>query len=806
MLYAPCRLAALLAFVALALSACSSDPAPALPPDLAPDLGQDLPADAAHDAAHDAATDQATSDQGREPTDMEPALLDPQRLSTAQEAFDRVDPFIGTGGAGYGFSGLTPAAQLPLGLVRLGPDTTRAGDHPGVLHFGGYNMSDPHVRGFSHTHFVGTGVADWGHIRVSPRRSLDELLNRRYHHALDKTSEQAQPGYYQARLLDPEVRVELTASTHGGAHRYTFAQDGPAHLALDMAASLRDEGVEDTSLRLEGQTLVGWVRYRGAYIGRRRSLTIHVIAQPTKPAASVRLWDAQGLRPAGEQTAQGVAAGAVWSYQDVAGQPLELRVALSVVDEAQAWLHMTQVDPQTVTLEQLVERARQAWLPKLGRVRVAGGTDAERTIFFTALYNAYRMPTTFTGQDGRYLGLDGQVHQASDFTYYTDLSLWDTFRTLHPWYMLVDHQAQRDSLRSLMVSAEHNGVVPRWPAGPSYTGGMIGTSADMLFGESAAKGLEGIDWSRALELLLVHADGRPAPEAPFQGRAGIEEYLQLGYVPIEAHGDAPSVSLEYAYNDWALAQLARVVGRANVEQRMRQRAMSYKNLFEAESGFMRARAQDGSWVEPFEPSSYAEGSHGFYTEGTAWHWSFYAPHDIEGLRALYGAERFDARVEELFARSALGRPGRVRTLFPDRYYWHGNEPALHSVYLFHASKRPDRLGYWLDQIRTRLYLTSPDGLPGNDDGGTLSAWYLFSALGLYPIAGDDRYWWGSPIFTKAEIELGSGQRLTIEAPLAGPRRRMTRQVWLGQTRVQGSELRHAQLLGATLRFEMAPLP
>lgn len=792
--------------ISASLSACSKadTQTPATPKDMSQ---ADMRPDAGRDLGPDQAPDDASPDL-KPPLDMnmEEPILDPQRLSTAEEAFALVNPFIGTGGAGYGFSALTPAAQVPLGLVRLGPDTTRSGVHHPTLHFGGYNMSDPHVRGFSHTHFVGTGVADWGHIRVSPLVSLEDLTNIKRYHELDKDSERATPGYYTAKLLDPNVEVALTSTAHTGMHRYTFADSGRVHIALDMTSSIRDEGVEDAELSFDGQELTGWVRYRGSYIGRRRALTIYVVATLDTPATQVQVWDNQGLADAGITSAQGTQAGGLWAFDDIANKPVTLRVALSVVDQAQARAHMEQELPPTRTFEQVQEAARQAWLSKLGRVRVAGGTADERQIFYTALYNVYRMPTTFTGIDGRYLGLDGQIHQAEGFTYYTDLSLWDTFRTLHPWYLLVDQDTQRDCLRSLIASGEQNGVVPRWPAGPSYTGGMIGTSADMLFGESAIKGLEGIDWGHALELLLVTADGRPPEGVPFSGRGGIEEYISLGYVPLEAEGDATSATLEYAYNDWALSKLATVANRPEVAERMRLRANNYKNTFDPKEGFARGRMADGSFSpDDFNPSSYTEGS-GPYTEGTAWHWSFYAPHDMEGLRELFGAQRFDERIEELFAKSALGKPNRIRTLLPDRYYWHGNEPALHSVYLFHASSRTDRMSYWLDQIRTRLYLTSPDGLPGNDDGGTLSGWYLFSALGLYPIAGDERYWWGSPVFTRAEIDMAPGKTLTITAPEARPGHRLTQQVEVDGQPVQGPYLRHEQLGGATINFQMAPLP
>jgi predicted alpha-1,2-mannosidase len=492
----------------------------------------------------------------------------------------------------------------------------------------------------------------------------------------------------------------------------------------------------------------------------------------------------------------------VLRWDEPTASPVEARVGISYVDGEQAALHRT-LEVEGASLEEVREAATALWLEKLGRIRFGGLSESDARVFATAIYNTYRMPTTLSGADGRYRGLDGEVHEAEGFTYYTDLSLWDTFRTFHPWLALTDPEEQRNCLRSLERMQQEGGYYPRWPAAISYTNGMIGTSADIVLAESALKGFDdAIDWDAAFDSLYETATQPTEAGSGYGGRGGIDDYLTLGYLPEERHSSSVSRVLEYAWNDWALANLAEHLGREEAEE-LRGRGRSFLTLFHEDSLFFRPRLEDGSF-DTSVPVSRIEMGGGAFTEGTAWHWRFYALHEVEAFaEAMGGAEAMGDALEEFFARSALGRgTGHIDHKLPDVHYWHGNEPALHSAYLFHHAGRPERLQHWVREIQTRVYWDDEAGLPGNDDGGTMSTWYLFNGVGLYPLAGSDRYFVSTPLAPVAEIETAGGV-LRIEAPGASAERRFVRSLTLDGVPVDGYELRHADLQDATLRFEMS---
>lgn len=707
---------------------------------------------------------------GGEPDPADPPLLD---LATIMA---RVDPFIGTGGFGFNYAAQTPAAQVPLGMVRLGPDTTNNGNHAVFHHFSGYHFDDPDVRGFSHTHFVGTGIVDYGNLRVLPWRGLrpNDAPGALFT-GLEKATEVARPGYYAARLPSVDVQAELTATQRAGVHRYTFGAGGRVQLLIDAGAFVMEGEVIDAAIQYSGATVEGFVTYRGPLTGRTRPFTLHFSARMSQTPAAEAVWDADGVYE-GRQSADGAVAGAAVHFDLDPGEAVELRVGISYIDLEQARENRRDVDDRS--FEEVAAAAWDAWAERLGRVRIGGGTEAEQRIFYTALYHAYAMPTRLD-EGGRYRGLDGEVH-ATDTPYYTDLSLWDTFRTLHPWYTWVSPDVQRDVLRSLLAMHRDGGRVPRWPAALSYGGSMIGSSADMLFAGSALKGVDGIDYDAALDALLA-----------YDGRAHVERYLELGYVPHEVTSGSVSRTLEYVYSDWALANLAEHLGRPESAE-LRARTGHYANLFDPAQGYFAPRSMDGS----FGPvrSNVVYMGEGPYVEGSAWHWRFSAFHDPEGLAALFGGiEPFAAVLGEYFSRSGLG-DGVLDARIPDIYYWHGNEPTLHAPYLWSAINRPDAAADWIRAVQTQVYHDAPTGMPGNDDGGTLSSWFLFSALGLYPLAGSDQYLLGSPLFPIAEVDHPGGT-LTVRAPGASVERRYVRAVTLDGAPVAGWRLRHADLVG-----------
>lgn len=723
------------------------------------------------------------------PDPPDPALLD---LATIMS---RVDPFIGTGGFGFNYAAQTPAAQVPLGMVRLGPDTTRNGAHVEFHHFSGYYFDDPQVRGFSHTHFVGTGIVDYGNIRVLPWRDLDpEAAPGDLFTAIDKDAERAHPGYYSVQLPDQDVQAELTATRRAGLHRYTAGAGGRVNLLIDAAAYVSGGEVLEASIQHAGATIEGAVTYRGPLTGRSRPFTLHFSARTSQTPVAHAVWEEGGPREG--QSAAGDTAGAIVSFDLEAGEVIELRVGVSYIDLEQARANRGEVDGRT--FEEVAEAAWDEWAQLLQTIRIGGGTEQQQRVFYTALYHSYTMPTQLD-EGGRYRGLDGEVH-GTDTRYFTDLSLWDTFRTLHPLYVLITPDVQRDVLHSLMQMGRDGGHIPRWPAGLSYGGSMIGTSADMLFAGSALKGIDGVDYNAAFDQLLTTANAPTPPGSQFGGRRGVAEYLELGYMPSE-RGDEGSVSrtLEYVYSDWALANLADHLGRPEAGD-LRMRSTYYENLFDPEQRLFAPRNRAGEFLEVTPHILYM--FDGPYVEGTAWHWRFSAFHDPLGLAALYGGPDALAEVMTIyFERSGLGN-GTLNHRVPDVYFWHGNEPGLHVAYLWSAVDRPDTGADWLRAIQTEIYDDTPEGMPGNDDGGTLSSWYIFSALGLYPVAGSDRYRIGTPLFPIAEVQTVGGT-LTIRAPGASVDRRYVRRVEIDGEGHAGWTLSHGDLLGAdTLYMNM----
>jgi predicted alpha-1,2-mannosidase len=444
--------------------------------------------------------------------------------------------------------------------------------------------------------------------------------------------------------------------------------------------------------------------------------------------------------------------------------------------------------------------AEAAWEALLGRVELHGTSEREFEIFYTALYHTLLMPTLASDVDGSYRGLDGEVHTA-DFPYYTDLSLWDTFRTQHPLLTLLYPEYQTNFLRSLARMAKDGGYMPRWPLGTGYTGGMLGESATIVFADSYEKGVT----IPADEVAVAYAAMRktamaPVPaDSPYPGRTGVLDYIALGYVPMEAGGSSVSWTLESAYNDFALASLATALGEPDDAAMFTARAGNYRNTYDPVSGLMVGRRKDGSFVADIDPLGWQD----FYAEGNAMQYLWYAPHDLPGLAELMGGRDVMLdRLRDLFKNSEA----EVIGIMPQQYYWHGNEPDLHAAFIFTALGEPAETARWSRWIGDKRYNDGPGGLAGNDDAGTLSAWYILAASGLYPLAGTDTYLVGSPRFTRMTLHLPGGD-LVLDAPEASADAIYVDGATLNDAPITSPSLRHAELAGGgVLRFDMAQTP
>ena len=481
---------------------------------------------------------------------------------------------------------------------------------------------------------------------------------------------------------------------------------------------------------------------------------------------------------------------------------MELKLAISYVSVENARANLEH-EAGEKSFDQVLTEAVAQWEEKLARIQISGGTQGQRTIFRTAMYHSFQMPTEFQDVNGEYLGFDRQVHRAAGFTYYTDMSLWDTFRTVHPLFNLIAHREQRDLVISLLKMAEQGGYLPRWPSGGGYTGSMFGTPADIVIAESYLKGIRDFDVESAYQFMRKTALGPVPAGSPFSGRVGVEHYLKHEYCPADLMKKSVASTIEYCYADQAIARLAEALGHRDDAILFENHGRFYRNLWNPETQFFQPRDSHRKFLAEFRPEmlTYVDVTGKFthaYVEGSAWQWRWGVASDAAEVVSLFKSREFFVQeLEQFFARS----PARVG-LTPNAYYWQGNQPDLYAAYLFNYANRPDLTQKWVRWILETKYGDRENGLDGNDDGGTLSAWYVLSSVGLFPTAGTDRYEITGPLWNRAEIQLGD-KRLLILADNAGPNQPYIEKVWLNDKLLDRYWIRHAEIAGGgTLRFEM----
>jgi len=718
-----------------------------------------------------------------------------ERLSpvpTRTELYEAVSPFIGTGGLGFGQGSTYPGPALPFGMIHPGPDTTAPGGAPAFAHCSGYWWDDGLIEGFSLTRMHGTGVPDYGTIGIMPVNGMTD--GRRdeegYRAGFDHAEEEAVPGYYRVRL-DSGIDVEISTSRRAAIFRFTFPDDADPVVLVDLEHTLGEGQISgaETVVDHAGGQLSAQVHLDGDLSGRFGGFDLFAQAAFDPLPTRSGVWDDQGLRP-DEPTAAGTDVGA-WLGFPPGTRTVQLRVAISFVDGAGAAANLDSEIP-SCDFDRVRQAADHAWRVALGKVEVWGADDQEATELATALYHTQLMPTLMSDVDGRALDATGQI-VTSARPRFSDFSLWDTYRTLHPWLILTEHDHNELFAASLIAMASEGGAVPRWSLAHGDAHCMIGSPGEIVLAGSAAKGVTLDDEQRAYDLSRVAAFG-PSP-GPCGGRGAIEDYLALGYVPADGHGGSVSKTQEYAAADGALAAWAQRLGRDADAVELEARAASWQRLYDPELGFFRGKNSDGSWADWYG----AHGQADIYTEGTAWQYLWMVPHDIEGLAAILGGQtKARARLGELFRLSAA----EEGVLGFRKYYWHGNEPDLIAPWLFAAWGAPNESIRWIDWAVDEFYGTGPDGLAGNDDGGTLSAWLLFAAAGIYPVAGFDRYIVAAPRFPRVVLHRPSGD-LRIEA---FPDPRIHHRVVEGRLDgrlLEGPFLTHDQLVGEhELSFRM----
>ena len=719
---------------------------------------------------------------------MVPLILGVTPPVLADSRTDQVLPFFGTGGLGYGVGAVNPGPYTPHGMAKPGPDTSLGNLYPGWAHCGGYWYPDPDIRGFSMVHPSGIGVADYGALNFMPTLGVGsaQVQDNNYRSAFSHSTEVAETGYYAVTLDDTDIRVELSAVQRAAYLRYTFPTSDEAYIYIDAAFGVDDSITYDAYVEHDPDkgTVRGWQHYAGGMSDRFGGFILYFYAEVDTPAESFGVWNGADVI-VGADRMQGTDIGAFLGFWTQEGDTVDVRVGLSYISMEQAELNLEEDLPEWGLELARAENVRR-WEDHLSAIQVEGGSDTERSIFYSALYRSAGMPTDFSEVGDIYLGFDKEVHDTGGWRFLSDLSLWDTYRTTHPLYTLAYPDTQRDAVQSLVRMWEQSGNVPRWPLAQGETGSMIGEPADILFAESLLKGITDWDYTTAWE-----AAGE---------RESYDDWVaQIGYVPVEDGGSSVSDQLEYALADQAMSSFAEYMGDETLSDYYRVRSRSYENLFNPGRGFFQGRHQDGSWDEPF-------GAHWFdenYAEGNAWQMLWFVPQDIPGLVTLLGGPRaFTNKLELFFERSA----SQIDHPLPDLNYWHGNEPDIQSSYLFNYVGRPDLTADWARWVMATKYTDGPDGLNGNDDGGTLSSWYVFSAMGLFPVPGQDVYLIGSPLFSRTNIRVAGGT-FTIEATGTSDTQRYVQSATLNGVPLPGSWLRHSDLVnGGNLTLVMGATP
>lgn len=739
--------------------------------------------------------------------------------ATGQPAADilsYVDPMIGTGPEGHTF----PGATAPFGMVQLSPDTDATCQIRDCYdHAAGYSYHDPSVQGFSHTHFSGAGHSDLGDILVMPQVGPADSVKldpgdpkqpgSGYRQRFSHDSEKASPGYYAVTLADSGIRAELTAGTRTGIHRYSFPAGKEAHLLLDLRSSLYDYPGKilwsGLHLRPDG-TLTGFRETRGWAPGRKLYFAMRFSA-PLKGHAFLDRDEKipyKGFQGPGRGTDAlaeklGKALEARLDFGALGG-PLEVRVALSGVDEAGA---VANLDAESADFDTVRSRTEGEWRKALGALQIDAPAPM-RTNLYTALYHSLLAPSVWSDVDGRYRGPDDQVHVAKDFTFRSTFSLWDTFRAEHPLLTLVQPgQTNTDVVKSLVASQKHSphGILPVWQFHGRETWTMIGYHAVPVIADAYMKGVGDFDANEALDAMVASAE-----YAPY---GGLGDYMKLGYVPIDREPEAASKTVEYAYDDWTIARMAEKLGRKDIAERFARRAGYWRNSFDAKTGWLRARKADGSFRTPFDPTAINYGSD--YTEGNAWQYSWFVPQDQAALFAMLGGDakaiaKLDAMFDYDNSKLDYSHAEDIAGLIGQ--YIHGNEPSHHVAYLYAYAGAPWRTQERLKQIVDSQYKPTPDGLSGNDDLGQMSAWLVFTGLGFYPVApGSNQYVLGRPFVDRAVLTLPDGKRFTVEAPgLSGTNR------YVGKVELDGKPFTRSWISdaeirkGGTLRFTMQAAP
>jgi len=700
---------------------------------------------------------------------------------------DYVNPFIGTGGHGHTY----PGATMPFGMVQLSPDTRLEG-WDGC---GGYHYDDSYIYGFTHTHLNGTGVPDLCDILFMPTTGETRWNNGSdgkpgYGSHFKHSSESAEPGYYKVVLDDYVITAELTATTRAGMHCYTFPAGKESNILVDLFH--RDEVLE-SSIKVISDTQIEGLRRSRSWADNQY---VYFVAEFSKSFSSYEIAVDNKTVPAIKNAENKKNIKAIFHFNTAEGEKIYVKVGISAVNEDGARLNL-KTEMSGWDFDKVRSTAKATWNKELSKIEVEGGTDLQKTVFYTALYHTMVNPNTYIDVDGSYRGRDLKVHKDDSFTNYTVFSLWDTYRAYHPLMTIIDQKRTLDYIKTFLTQYDQGGLLPVWELAGNETFCMIGYHSVPVIVDAYLKGIKGFDTEKAMQAMRKSATR--------EGNIGLKALDQNGYISTEDESESVSKTLEYSYDDWCIAQFAKSTGKTDEYKYFIKRGQNYKNVFDYSTGFMRART-NGGWFNPFDPFEVNFN----YTEANSWQYSFSAVQDMNGLINLHGGKQNLAhKLDQLFSVSSKtsGRDQSDITGLIGQYA-HGNEPSHHIAYLYAFVDQPWKTQKLVHQIMNTLYHNNPDGLTGNEDCGQMSAWAVMSAMGIYQVTpGTGEYVIGTPWFSKVTINLENGKKFIIKAKNISAKNYYVQSATLNGTKYMASFLKHTDIMnGGELLFTMGPQP
>ncbi|WP_281631882.1 GH92 family glycosyl hydrolase [Flavobacterium luteolum] len=745
-----------------------------------------------------------------------------KKVIQSKNLIQYVDPMIGTAKMGHTY----PGATVPFGSVQLSPETDTIayslnGKYNGEVYkyCAGYQYEDKTIVGFSHTHFSGTGHSDLGDFLIMPttgKLQLNPGVASKplygYRSAFSHATEKAEPAYYSVFLEDHKIKAELTATTRVGMHQYTFPKSNEAHIILDLTSGIYNYDKKNvwTFVRVENDTLItgyrqtnGWARTRTVYFAMSFNKPIKSYGQAAQEKSVYRGFWGRFDQTKNFPEMAGQNLKLFFDFDTNEGEKIKMKMALSPVSSAGALENMKKETPDW-DFEKVKKQSQEVWNKELNKIQIETIQKEDRVNFYTAMYHAFLGPTEYMDLDGSYKGLDMNAHKAENFTNYTSYSLWDTYRALHPLFNIVQPKRNGDMVSSMLAHSEQSvhKMLPIWSHYANENWCMIGYHSVSVVADAIVKGNISFDAEKALQACVNTA------KVPYYD--GLEFYMNKGYVPEDKSGASVSKTLEYAYDDWAIAQAAKKLGKTEIYNEFINRSKNYKNVYDEKTGFMRPKLNDGTFKKEFDPlDTHGQG----FIEGNSWNYSLYVPQDpADMIQLMGGNEKFKVRLDSLF-----------NMHLPDKYfenteditrdgiignYVHGNEPSHHVVYLYNWTDSPWKAQDKIRMILKKMYKNGADGLGGNDDFGQMSAWYIFSSLGFYPVApGSDEYALGSPLLKNAVLNLENGKTFEVETVNQSDKNVFVSKVLLNGKQLEKQFLKHSDVInGGKITFYMSNKP